>query len=65
MRGNSDSPENMSVSVDGGPNSDLKQWKDENSQTLLQRTYMNNLVMNYLVTGEHLNISYVTTNKMF
>ena len=51
MRGNSDSSEDMNVSVDGTLSSDIKQWREENNQTVLQRTYMNNLVMNYLVTG--------------
>ncbi|XP_018013118.1 glucose-induced degradation protein 8 homolog isoform X1 [Hyalella azteca] len=50
MRGNSDSSEDMNVSLDGAQAADIKQWTEENSQTTLQRTYMNNLVMNYLVT---------------
>lgn len=52
MRGNSDSSEDMNVSVDGTPASNIQQWREENNQNVLQRTYMNNLVMNYLVTGE-------------
>jgi len=50
MRVNSDSSEDTNLSVDRSSSSDIKEWKEEINQTVLQRTSINNLVMNYLVT---------------